>query len=99
MLRKILIGLGVLITILPLLGFPSAIDAIIATTAGFLIVVLLLLTRRSATTREYEMPQKEAHRVHVAPEQIPVVTQIVRRKPRVRTHVAQSVSTPLEGNT
>lgn len=47
MLRKILIGLGLLIAFLPYLGFPQSFDAIISTTAGLLIVLLLVLSRKS----------------------------------------------------
>lgn len=66
MLRKILIGLGVVVTLLPYLGFPSSVDTVIYTTAGLLIIFLLTIGRRVRPHHEVSENVTEApHRLHV----------------------------------
>lgn len=45
-LRKILIGLGLLIVFLPYIGFPQTFDTIVSTAAGLIIVLLLSFSHR-----------------------------------------------------
>jgi hypothetical protein len=46
MLRKMLIALGLVVAVLPYLGFPEKWDAGISTIAGVIIVLLVLISRR-----------------------------------------------------
>lgn len=66
MLRKILIGLGILVTLLPYLGFPASIDMVISTASGLLIVSLLMFGRKSRSHHEVSENVTEApHHLHV----------------------------------
>lgn len=42
MVHKILIGLGVVIGILPFLGFPRDIEDVLTSTAGFLVAIIVV---------------------------------------------------------
>lgn len=66
MLRKILIGLGLLVTILPYLGFPAAVDTVVSTGAGLMIIFLLTFGRKVRPHHEVSENVTEApHRLHV----------------------------------
>ena len=66
MLRKILIALGVIVTLLPYLGFPSSVDTVISTAAGLLIIFFLTIGRRVKPRHEVSENITEApHRLHV----------------------------------
>ena len=66
MLRRILIGLGLLVTLLPYLGFPTAMDTVISTTTGLLIVFLLAFGRKVKARHEVrENVTESPHHVHV----------------------------------
>jgi membrane protein implicated in regulation of membrane protease activity len=65
MLRRILIFLGLVIAVLPYLGFPYDWQSIASTSIGLLIVSILMFSRRPRR-KETEFPQKEEGRaLHV----------------------------------
>ena len=66
MLRKILISLGLLVTLLPYLGFPAAVDTVISTASGLMIIFLLTFGRKIKPHHEVSENVTEApHRLHV----------------------------------
>ncbi len=66
MLRKILISLGLLITLLPYLGFPAAVDTVILTTSGLMIIFLLMFGRKIRVHHDVSENMTEPpHRLHV----------------------------------
>lgn len=54
MLRNILIVIGLLVALLPYLGFPQSIDKFIFTGLGFAMVFLLTLARRDRAQQSHE---------------------------------------------
>ena len=66
MLRKILIALGLLVMLLPYLGFPSSIDTVLYTASGLMIIFLLTFGRKVKPHHEVRENVTEApHRLHV----------------------------------
>lgn len=62
MLRKILIGLGLLVTLLPYLGFPDVVDTVISTASGLMIISLLMFGRKMKAQHEVSETVTEAPR-------------------------------------
>lgn len=84
MLRKILIGLGALITLLPYLGFPTAVDTVISTASGLMIISLLMLGRKmkaqhdaSETMTETPRPIHAHFRSSDIPQQLHIEKQLI----------------------
>lgn len=83
MLRKTLIGLGALITLLPYLGFPTAVDTVISTASGLMIISLLMFGRKvkaqhdvSGTVTEVPRPLHAHFRSSDVPQQLHIEKQI-----------------------
>ncbi|OGZ19917.1 MAG: hypothetical protein A2494_03655 [Candidatus Lloydbacteria bacterium RIFOXYC12_FULL_46_25] len=105
MLRKILIGLGLLVTILPYLGFPAAVDTVVSTAAGLMIIFLLTFGRKVRPHHEVSENVTEApHRLHVerlevddAPQmhiekQITVDTEEIEESPDTETTIEKKTT-------
>ncbi len=54
MLRNVIIAIGLIVALVPYLGFPQSIDTIILTTLGLTLVVLTLLARRKLKRRRWD---------------------------------------------
>lgn len=65
MLRNILITIGVLVALLPYLGFPQSIDKFIFTTLGLSMVFLLTLSRRERVHRKESSEDDTPKILHV----------------------------------
>lgn len=83
MLRKILIGLGAVVTLLPYLGFPATVDTVISTAVGLMIISLLMFGRKikaqhdaSETMTETPRPIHAHFRSSDIPQQLHIEKQI-----------------------
>ena len=97
-LRKILIGLGLLIAFLPYLGFPQSFDTVVGTASGLLIVLLLALSRKDLPDRFRHSVDKFAQLTRRGQEkqEFPASEKLSIEKPRApfeqRTIVEQRIS-------
>lgn len=88
MLRKILIALGILVALVPYLGFPSAYDTVLLTGLGLSIVGLIVLGKRPRVRRDVRDETTELPRgLHVEHHEV---------EERPQMHVERDVVTDVE---